>query len=453
MKRSIRPPSRRYKRAFAPNLSRGQNYSYDSRVLPFDMSEEAYNVSVESGALEAGYGAESTNISARYGMVYYYRTYDEQSETYSGHLIAYDSLSGKTGVLRGGEWSEIQGAEFASPPVGTNYRLYGEDVYLLCGDEGMAVVHPDFRAVTVSSAPKITSVAMHNERMFVTVGGRRNAVWFSDDLNPTNWNPELDEGGFIELEGDGGKLNKAVAFGGYVYLFRDYGIARLTAYGDQSEFSVTNLFVSGGKIYGNTALVCGDRIMFLAAGGLYSFDGVSAVRVCEGLSGLFERFSEPVACYHCGKYFIASGEYLVAIDARTKVFSVSKGMEILAFSPIAGEDGEQLLACVKGGETLGKIVLGADVFGIKQKRLWRGGMTDLGSPESRKLITDAYINSKYDCVLSVRTERGQKSVRIKGGAGVRRKRINLLGTMAGIEITAEGELSAARPALRYTVVN
>ena len=96
----------------------------------------------------------------------------------------------------------------------------------------------------VLDAPKISSMALHYERLFATVDGEKNSVWFSDDLDPTNWSMSLDEAGFIELIDERGALLKVVSFLDYIYIFREYGISRLTAYGDQTSFSVSNLFVS-----------------------------------------------------------------------------------------------------------------------------------------------------------------------------------------------------------------
>ena len=463
MKKTLQIPRRRYTRVFASDLSGGMDSFTDSRVLPFSRGEVAYNVCVESGALKNGYGAQATDVPARFHKVFCYKAYDETTARTRHILLAHDRESGK---LYGGEgspddWQEIAGVTFAGAPMGTNYRLYGEDVFLLCGQEGMAVVYPDLRAVTVASAPDITGIAMHNERMFATIGGRRNAVWFSDDLDPTNWNPELDEGGFIELEGDRGRCNRVAAFGGYVYIFRDYGITRLTAFGNQSEFSVTNLFVSSGRIYADTMAVCGDRILFYADDGLYAFDGLSATRIARALDGIVRGDTLSCACYCNGKYWLATrqadGEethnvLLTALDPRTGKFSVHKGLCVRAFSPLVREAGETLWICSPDQEVLGEVRRGADYYGAPLKRQWRTGLGDLGAPDRRKLISDVYIDTAYDCTLTVRTERSEKTFALRGKTEVQHKRVNLIGCKAQLEIAAQGDISVARPSLRYATL-
>ena len=100
-----------------------------------------------------------------------------------------------------------------------------------------------------------------------------NTLWFSDDLDPTNWNISLDEAGFVEMADENGALLKVLSFFNYVYVFRSYGITRFYATGEQSRFSLMHLFVSSDRIIGDTVCVCGARILFLTQRGLFDFDG------------------------------------------------------------------------------------------------------------------------------------------------------------------------------------
>lgn len=460
MRTAMKLPSQRRTRVFAPDLSGGMNRYVDSRVLPFGQGEAAFNVSVESGALTNGYGIAGTDVPSSYSKVFTYTVFDENTQTNLHYGIAYNRQNGKVygGNADFSDLHEIDGVHFSSPPMGVAYKLNSEDVFLLCGQEGMAVIDADLQAVTVPSAPQITSLALHNERMFVTIGGRKNAVWFSDDLNPTNWNPELDEGGFIELEGERGRLNKVVAFGGYVYIFRDYGIARLTAYGDQSTFSVTNLFVSGGRIYGDTAQVCGDRILFLAEDGLYAFNGLTTSRIVAKLDGLYRAGNAPAACYSAGQYYIAlqstdaekaaGNDLMLVIDPRTQNTTVCKDLFVTAFSPLKNSDGERLWVQTDM-PFLGTVARGATYYGTSLRKVWRSGLSDMGVPDTTKAVTDVYLDTAHDCTVTVSTERGSKTLAFRGSSKVQHKRLHLVGSKVQMEIVAVGEICAARPALRF----
>ncbi len=451
MKRTIRPPQRRATLVFAPSLHKGMLRSTDKRILPFDRAEAALNVDTRSGALRPAYGVSDTSLA--YERVYYFSHYNEETDEREGMLLGF---AGGTVYVHGETPSAIEGVTFSSPPSGTNYRLYGEDVFLLCGEEGMAVIHADGTAVTVD-APRITGLAMHNERMFVTIGGRKNAVWFSDDLDPTNWNPTLDEGGFIELEGEGGAVNKVVDFGGYVYIFRDYGIYRLAAYGSQTEFSLTGLFVSSGRIFADTVCVCGDRILFCADDGPYVFDGLSTTRILRSFDGAFAPLA-PVAAYSGGMYFLATrraeseqtgNDALLCIDPKTGEACLSADVHVAAFSPVRKNGGEALY-CKTERATLGQVVRGATYYGTPLKCVWRGSMTDLGVPDREKLLGALFIDTAAPLSVRVFTERGERLLHFTGKPGVQQRRLNLTGTKAGLELTALGTIDAARPAIRFT---
>lgn len=459
-KARLKVARRQAARAFAQDLSRGMNAKRDGRVLSFGEAEIAYNVSAESGALSNGYGLSSTVISSEYERIFFYSAYDETEKKNREMYLAYN---GTDGGIYGGEgvpytWTRVRGVTFASAPVGVQYRLAGEDVFLLCGREGMAVVHASLSAVTVPNAPDITSLAMHNERMFATVGGRRNAVWFSDDLDPTNWNPDPEEGGFVELEGEGGRLNRVVSFGGYVYVFRDYGIARISALGAQSDFSVSGLFVSSGRIYADTVAVCGDRILFLAEDGLYAFDGVSTGRIARHLDGLLAG-GNPIGCYSAGKYYLSAcsresvdgrNDMLWVVDPRTKEVTVCKGIYVTGFSPVTKAAGEMLLARADGLSRIGVVKRCGHVFGVQLHKEWRSGMTDLGRPDARKIIREIYIDTKYACTVTVRTERGGKRFSFLGKDEVQKRRVNLIGTKVQLCIETDGDMGVARPTVLFS---
>ena len=203
---------------------------------------------------------------------------------------------------------QIRNIAFTSLPVAVRYRLNGEDVIILSSEsDNMVVWNGKDDPYEVLDAPKISSMALHYERLFATVDREKNAVWFSDDLDPTNWSLSLDEAGFIELVDERGALLKVVSFCDYIYIFREYGISRLTAFGDQNNFAVSNLFVSSGKIYADSVCVCGDKILFMASDGIYKFDGVETIKILDGITKNISQIAEQKAsaCYYNGNYYLA----------------------------------------------------------------------------------------------------------------------------------------------------
>ena len=115
------------------------------------------------------------------------------------------------------------------------------------------------------------------------------------------------EGGYIELTGERGTLKKVIESNNYLYVIREYGISRVSAWGLQSDFVVKNMYLTTGKLYYNSAVLCGNTILMLCKDGLYYFDGVSMEKLNLGLDKYFENVdnSSAVGAFLDGKYYLA----------------------------------------------------------------------------------------------------------------------------------------------------
>lgn len=460
--KSILPIKRQYYKASIPDFSGGINTDKDERILPLSRAKESYNFELCSGALLEGYGLESSGITNALCVWLYTRQEDSGAVE---HILMYCAKDGKVYFRRGeAAFIQLSGVSFTSAPMPLNYRLYNEDVIILVSaTDHMVVWNGKTDAYTVADSPLITSLTMHYERMFVTTSGAKNAVWFSDDLDPTNWNPELDEGGFIELLDERGRLNRVISFNNMVYVFRDYGISKISAYASQSDFNVSNLFVSSGRIYADTAVVCGDVIIFMAADGLYSFDGVSTRKMLKNLDGLLCGGGSPYACYNAGKYWVTfnacfEGETanknncVLALDRHSGAFSLIKGVCVNMLCPIADGDNEKLyMVCDDGRAGITK--KDGVLFGTPLKKLWQSGLIDLNTPTRTKLIKEIVIDTLYDIELTVKTEVATKKIAVKGGSGIAKVRVNMTAVKLGLSIESfTAKASIARPTVTYALI-
>ena len=138
--------------------------------------------------------------------------------------------------MSGGTFTEIPNVSLADAPESECYNFNGTDVIIFSKSGGGICIYDGVTATVVNDAPIITSMCVHNERLFVTTGGVDNALWFSDDFDPTNWNVSLTEAGFIDMNDFRGDMKRVVSFGDYLYVFRTFGITRITAYSDQRLF-------------------------------------------------------------------------------------------------------------------------------------------------------------------------------------------------------------------------
>lgn len=342
----------------------GISTKFDSTNSSFSQAFDIKNFSFEKGPLMKGVGFDDffNNLNQIENLsllkqdiktigdlcaVFHFYKYNNESNKREDKLIIIDAelkvysvdLYDNNPVL-----NYLRDIKFTSKPEAIRYRLNGEDVIILTSPtDNMVVWNGVNNPYQVIDAPKISSMAIHYERLFATVDGEKNAVWFSDDLDPTNWSLNLEDAGFIELIDERGALIKVVSFLDYIYIFREFGISRLSAFGDQSNFSIANLYVSSGKIYDKSVCVCGDKILFLANDGLYRFDGVDTTKILTNISSniSFINEQEVNACYHNGYYYLACkyrfnnndskevSEALLKIDVNTmKVVNISYGVDI-----------------------------------------------------------------------------------------------------------------------------
>ena len=459
----------------------GMNASLDESILPPSTAKAVSNFDFSSGALREGYGMDEFPAVCRKTVALWtYRRYDLASSA-DEEILMYQGEDGAVYYQKDGIEYPLNGIAFTSPVLAVSYRLYGDDVILMCSSsDEMAVWDGKLDAYTVAGSPFITSMAMHYERMFCTVAGEKNAVWFSSDLDPTNWDPSLDKGGFIQVIDERGKLNCLLSFLNYVYIFRDYGISRLTAFADQSEFAMVNLFTSSGKIYPRSVTLCGDTVLFLATDGVYRFDGFSTRKILSFLSPLILPSEGAVGAFHDGKYFLScqlsvvSGQLsdeesddgsinntpqtencqlktencnnaVLVYDIKSGAYSMLTDVAVTAFAPIGG----RLIAVTDDG-TPAEFSRCGHVFGTPTVKAWESGWMDFGT-ERVKRVSEIFIESDGPFQLSMYSEKAKKDFDVTPQKGITRIRVNLSGRKIGFSITA-GTTKAriTRPTIIFT---
>ncbi len=295
----------------------------DEAVTSPEFTQKAYNVTFGDGTLRGEIGIGKANAYYPGGAlsrsfpdlpqgvtikdVALYRRVDEMTGGDDRIVI----LSGDKSLYycklyTGNSWVKIDGVTVAGAvPSTANYNYNGKDVLLIASEEDRLMILDGDSVTDVENAPRLDTLAVHKERVYGAVNGNGGEVWFSDDFNPANWNASLQEGGFIKFADEDGDVIRLVSFLDYLYIFRERGIYRLTAYADQTEFSLKRLFTNTGRIYKRTIAPCGDRILFYADDGLYSFDGYSAQRIAENMPKL--SGNEFMAAAFCSGFYYLSG--------------------------------------------------------------------------------------------------------------------------------------------------
>lgn len=452
------------------NFISSMNTEVDEALLPYKSALVSYNFNVRNGALTNGYGFKKlclpkySNAGEREILaptspivkLWKYKCFNTETNKECDELVMY-CQNGEiysclivddapfTGKL-------LDSVISSGVPNAINYRLNSKDTLIFSSKtDGMWKYVQDHTVQKVENAPHIKSMCLHYERLFAIVGGENTRLAFSANLDPTDWSVDLDGGGFIDFQDERGALNKVLSFNDYIYAFRDYGVSRISAYGDQTEFSVSNLFVSSVKLYGDTVTVCGNKILLLARDGIHVFDGYSSKKLNLGIDTLFKDIENNNACavYYNNKYYLAcrlnfnDGEQvgcesyldgyknnaLIELDLSTNDISITRGVDIASMLVLDGENYSKIAVCFNGehSDKIGEITLDGKVFGNVLCKLWKSPKSNMGYPTKVKRIKECLIKSKNDCQINISTEKESKTVNVKGSDVSQRVLLNVTG--------------------------
>lgn len=412
-----------------PSFEKGLSLKYDKNLSNIEFASEIENFSFNTGALTNGIGFENIfnkiakqseiqiltndlqNVGGIEKLIYFYK-FNSTSQTREDKLIFISNIHEVYYVnlySTEKQLTKLRNVKFSSTPIALRYRLNGEDVIIFTSEtDNMTVWDGTNNPYEVLDAPHISSMTVHFERLFATVDGEKNSIWFSDELDPTEWSISLDEAGFIEMVDERGALIKVVSFLDYVYIFREYGISRLSAFGNQSSFSCSNLYVSSGRINPESVCVCGDKILFLASDGIYKFDGVDTVKILTNIEDGFASIDNKnaVACFSGSSYFLACNfktesenlNTLLEIDTNSySLKNIVKGYDFKFISSISTSDYEGVVAIVKESTKnafLPAFILkNGEYFGIPTKKVWKSQTTNIGDSFAKKVLRNIYVQT------------------------------------------------------------
>ncbi len=456
------PTSPRYRKRVG--AFRGVDIKHDESVIDFSVASKCYNFDTTSGSLREGYGIKThERVPDKATRYFVYRYYSETAGEYvdqyifqepTGILWFFDTVKNRTLPLSGFAYAATEAI---------NYRLNSKDTLLL-SSAGRGLVTWDGSKVREHATPEISSMALHYERLFITSPTEPTKVFFSDDLDPTNWNFGANEGGFIELLDERGALNKVVSFINYLYIFREHGISRVTASGSQDEFAVNNLFVATGRIYPESIAKCGGVIVFAASDGLYRFDGYDCSKILTNLDGLIVG-ARRASAYFDGKYYLSCtmdfrddekvgceaddthvSNGLLVYDVATGEYSMSRGLDI-EYMNVCTFCGEDFLMARDGAHS-GVIARCGKRFDAPLEKYWQSPESDFGASDKTKVLREVYTYSDVDHTVGVR---GKKKKTVEVRAGMRRLRFNANAKTLSLSVsTTADECNIRPPTLVYS---
>ena len=436
----------------------------DEGVLDMAYTDMAYNFAFENGVLTGGIGIDQAEgyytepsvtrhaypemaAGKKIKDVFLYRKVSSTG-VHDDRLVA-QLTDGKfyyTSVFQTDTWHLLEGLTTMADVSAVNYNFKGRDMLLFTSGKNLLLIIDDTTPYALTDTPKFTSLAVHNERIYASVNGTNNQVWFSDDFDPTNWNVSADEGGYINFSDECGEVLKVVSFLNYLYIFREYGIFRLTAYGDQNEFLLKKVFTDTGRIVKNSIEVCGDKIIFYAEDGLFAFDGYEVTRIAKEMMPTNRR-SRMSGAYLDGYYYLACciwedsavNNAVVRYSLLDKSISVLYGYGVKRLKSIRVHNGSQVLCIFENGENIGKLGMvskSGKVMGAATQKRYISPYSTLSS-SSLKTVRSVSLVTSTPLTLTVKLDGKRYEYRVRGSEYMQTIPVEKCGCRVGFELVCE----------------
>ena len=444
----------------------GLNSTVAEENLPFNYSPKTYNFTLEKGVPETGIGVSTAVakigavdweikkrlLNVTFLKMFYYRTH---YQTYAldrlvaygedGHLYETAINVPYTSFTDLGEYGEVLSA--------TVYTYNGETGLLISTPTGLYFVHTGV-VTRLGFGEVFTTMCTHMGRVFAVLKLDQYKLYYSDSFDPANWTISLTEGGYISFTEEMGKIVKVLDFGGYVYIFFEHGIRRLSAYNDQTEFALRTLYVSVGQIAADSITVCGDRMMFVASDGTYVFDGVSVKKVLGEIADVFSKDqSASFAAFHNGKYYLAcrldmdstlSGvNSLIIYDIWQGKYEIAHNIALNYLVPLDTENFSGVLTETSYPVSfLGRLDRSGSVNSTATYKVWCSPVTSLGESSGTKLLREIRLRVEGTVTCAVELDGVTHSFTAETGVNVFRvmrrfdkMRITLSSSSASVRIT------------------
>ena len=445
--------------------------SLDESVADMAYASQCYNFAFDKGVLSGKIGIDAAMGYYQYPStqrhayppfaegkgirkVFLYRvtTDGQHDDRLVAHLT--DGTVWYTSVFSEDTWHQIPVLIMEGDIDAVNYNYNGKDMLILSSKIDQVFMIDDKIAYVLGSAPKFSSITIHNERVFGSVNGNKNQVWFSDDFKPTNWTVSPDGAGFINFSDECGEVLKVVSFSNYLYVFREYGIFRLTAYGNQNDFLLKKIFTDTGRIYKHSIAVCGDKIMYCAENGVFTFDGYNSVRVGKEIPDIKNKNSLCASfiddCYYIACNLSEDGgtnnDAIVVYNVKNGSVCVLKGMNCIWLSPVKAHNGSDML-CVFGDENKHRIGMMSESGKLFENALKKVYVSPTDTAEYPYQITvrDIALLCKYPATLRVILDGKKYERKIKASEKLQNVIVEKSGTVLKFEIECTGENAYIAP--------
>lgn len=402
---------------------KGYDETKTSSNLPCDYVDCVYNFSFKNGRLVNSYGINELQLGETRlplppeisGDKRLFATKIKKDGEIKSALVLTYSGGIEYIAIGESEWHHLDCEDFYKN--GVNYLYNDDDLLILSGENGMKVFK-NGELSDVAYEGQIEALCVHGERIYAVVNGERNSLWFSDNFDPFNWNVSIDEGGYINFDGTLGDVRVIKSFINYLYIFCDYGIYRLTAFADQSQFSMKKVYTSCGRIFAPSITECGEYIAFAGEDGVYVFDGYDVTRYSVKANDLLSRgFDDVYACYAHHKYILSftnatesdygiftrktDNNLLFVFDIADKSVNIMRGISFSKLTPLNMSDYNRIIGLSEDYGGIAQLDDSGLYFGKAMQKYWQSGEIDFDEPSGVKVLRYVEYNTSYQYILGI----------------------------------------------------
>ncbi len=353
----------------------------------------------------------------------------------------------------------VQIANFNEIPTVTKIQENSLDAFVFASPSDNLVLLNQTSATTYPNVPKIMDAIYQYDQLFAITAQNRNSLVFSSEVEVTSWtNSNIEK---INFSDNRGRLLKLVNFEDSLFVFREFGITKVSPYSINTDFSISHLFESQSFIFPNTISVCGNKVLFFSEEGLFSFDGNNVDKIdLDFVKKIDLSLSSSMSAKAFnGKYFLAcrvnfddedeigceSGAYvnnaMLIFDIDKKQIEIVRGVDILMFATVNSASHSKLCMCFRGSNKnkIGQLSLTGKNFDVNLTQCWKSAFSDFGF-DGLKRIDTLQIFVKESCQIVVSCDDMEKTFEISASNSLQKIPINITGERFSLQIKSNQNL-------------
>ncbi len=452
-----------------------QNLEDDKTKLKVGQPRMVYNFISADGTLKTGYGFKTLAMPVstedirndviipikgnEVRALWKLKWYDEGADKNNYYLFYFNDLQQLCydNIFNTRISTFFIPTNYTATPYATYYRKDSQDALLLSGEGGNLMVVTGSYRETSDNAPNIISCCSHYGKLFAITAKARGSLIYNENPDVLIWEDEKTKD--LDFGDPRGDLNKIISFNDYLYLFRDFGITKVSEYGKDDLFEISHLYQADSYINPNTIAETGDKIYFLEGSKINVFNGSSIKTVELDCLNLLKGCDNRYAYGECfdGKYYLAcrgnfndgqligcegygfKNNMLLILDTLTGHVDIMRGVDINKLLALTNRYKSKLVACFynQNKGKIGELTTDGELFGKNQKGSWESGKTDFGYSGKLKRVKSFNIKSQTDCKVTFISEKQTKSFIVKGKDSVQKVKANVLGNQFTVKIECE----------------